>query len=168
VNDSKGGESTYADGFKIIEELKATSPGSFQILSTVNVPMRYHDGETDIQTRHPIINVDENGRLIELRYSPHLVSTFDMDEDMMDRYYCAFRELMVLINDARFVISIRMKAGDLCIFDNRRVMHGRHAFQASETHSGGRHLRGCYVDRSEFESRLRVLGRRYDQAPSSR
>ncbi|MEH6630721.1 MAG: TauD/TfdA family dioxygenase [Halopseudomonas aestusnigri] len=168
INDSKGGESTYADGFKIIEELKATSPGSFQILSTVTVPMRYHDGETDIQTRHPIINVDEEGRLVELRYSPHLVSTFDMDEDMMDRYYRAFRELMVLINDDRFVISIKMKAGDLCIFDNRRVMHGRNAFEASGSHSGSRHLRGCYVDRSEFESKLRVLNRHYGKAPSQR
>ncbi|WP_020592510.1 TauD/TfdA family dioxygenase [Kiloniella laminariae] len=162
VNDSRGGESTYADGFRIIEELKATDPEAFKLLSSVTVPMRFHDSETDIRSRHPIINVDENGHLVELRYSPHLVDTFDMDEDIMESFYLAFRRLMVLINDSRFVISIKMKSGDLCIFDNRRVMHGRNAFDAT----GARHLRGCYVDRSDFDSRLRVLSKRYGETIS--
>jgi len=161
VNDSRGGESTYADGFKIIEELRETDPEAFHLLSTITVPMRFHDTETDIRTRNTIIKADENGQLVELRYSPHLVDTFDMDESMMDNFYLAFRKLMVLINDPRFVISVKMKPGDLCIFDNRRVMHGRNAFEAGEGYSGARHLRGCYVDRSDFESRLRVLGRKY-------
>jgi gamma-butyrobetaine dioxygenase len=50
------------------------------------------------------------------------------------------------------------------VFDNRRVMHGRDAFDSS---SGMRHLRGCYVDRTEFQSRLRVLGERFDTDPKS-
>ena len=161
VNDSQGGESTYADGFKIIEELRETDPDAFRLLTTITVPMRFHDFETDIRTRKTIINVDENGNLVELRYSPHLVDTFDMDESIMDSFYLAYRKLMDLINDSRFVISIKMKPGDLCIFDNRRVMHGRNAYEAGAGYSGARHLRGCYVDRSDFDSRLRVLERKY-------
>ena len=38
--------------------------------------------------------------------------------------------------------------------DNHRVLHGRTAFDAD---SGRRHLQGCYVDRDELRSRLRVL-----------
>ncbi len=34
-------------------------------------------------------------------------------------------------------------------------MHGRTAFDAD---AGRRHLRGCFVDRETFHSRLRVLG----------
>lgn len=161
MNDSLGGESTYADGFKIIDELRKTDPKAFHLLTTVTVPMRFHDFETDIRTRKTIINVDENDQLIELRYSPHLVDTFDMDEKIMNRFYLAFRKLMVLINDPRFVISVKMAPGDLCIFDNRRVMHGRNSYKAGDGYSGARHLRGCYVDRSDFESRLRVLARTY-------
>jgi len=41
------------------------------------------------------------------------------------------------------------------VFDNRRVLHGRTEFEPN----GHRHLRGCYVDRTEFQSRLRVLAR---------
>lgn len=47
-------------------------------------------------------------------------------------------------------------AGEMVVFDNRRVLHGRDAF---DPQSGSRYLHGCYVDRGEFESRLRVLSR---------
>ena len=40
------------------------------------------------------------------------------------------------------------------IFDNRRILHGRTAFEAQ---SGNRHLRGCYIDRDELRSRVRLL-----------
>jgi len=43
--------------------------------------------------------------------------------------------------------------------DTRRVLHGRAAFDPS---TGRRHLQGCYVDRDQLLSRIRVLER---QAP---
>ena len=42
----------------------------------------------------------------------------------------------------------------MACFNNRRVMHARHAFQLN---GGVRHLRGCYVNIDEFKSRLYVL-----------
>lgn len=39
-------------------------------------------------------------------------------------------------------------------FDNRRILHGREAFNPA---TGNRHLHGCYVDRVEFDSRMRML-----------
>jgi gamma-butyrobetaine dioxygenase len=44
----------------------------------------------------------------------------------------------------------------MVVFDNRRVLHGRAAFDPA---TGHRHLQGFYVDRGEFDSRLRVLAR---------
>jgi len=41
-------------------------------------------------------------------------------------------------------------------FDNRRVLHGRTAFDAM---SGDRHLRGYYIEQNEIDSRVRVLSR---------
>ena len=41
-------------------------------------------------------------------------------------------------------------------FDNRRVLHGRAAFAQG---SGRRHFQGCYIEREEVESRIRVLER---------
>lgn len=44
------------------------------------------------------------------------------------------------------------------IFDNRRVLHARRAFDASK---GERWLKGAYVDDDVFFSKLRVLEERY-------
>jgi gamma-butyrobetaine dioxygenase len=56
------------------------------------------------------------------------------------------------------MICLRLGEGQMVVFDNRRVLHGRRAFDPA---TGKRRLRGCYVDRSEFTSRLRVLQRLY-------
>ena len=42
------------------------------------------------------------------------------------------------------------------VFDNRRVLHARNAFDLK---AGRRHLQGCYIDRDELLSRIRVLER---------
>ena len=45
----------------------------------------------------------------------------------------------------------------MAVFDNRRILHGRSRFFPN---TGFRHLHGFYVDRSELDSRVRVLTRR--------
>ena len=49
------------------------------------------------------------------------------------------------------------RPGDLMLFDNRRILHGREAFDAAE---GRRWLRGCYLEREELASALRMAARR--------
>jgi gamma-butyrobetaine dioxygenase len=49
-------------------------------------------------------------------------------------------------------------------FDNRRVLHGRTAF---DPNSGPRHLQGTYLDRDLVLSRLRVLDRAAGAEPTS-
>jgi gamma-butyrobetaine dioxygenase len=62
---------------------------------------------------------------------------------------------MRLTRDDSYRLNLKMDTGDMLVFDNRRVLHGREAF---DPNSGQRHLHGCYVDRVEFDSRLRLLG----------
>jgi gamma-butyrobetaine dioxygenase len=54
------------------------------------------------------------------------------------------------------MLSNRFEAGDLVGFDNRRILHGRDAYDPG---IGRRVLRGCYIDRDDVLSRLRVLRR---------
>lgn len=54
----------------------------------------------------------------------------------------------------------RMEEGECIIFDNRRIVHARRAFDAS---SGERWLRGAYLDGDPFRSRLRVLAAKMDE-----
>jgi gamma-butyrobetaine dioxygenase len=63
---------------------------------------------------------------------------------------------MAKTRDPKYRLQLKLKAGEMVVFDNRRVLHGRDAFDPS---TGFRHLQGCYVDRGEFSSRLRLLAR---------
>lgn len=156
ANESEGGESTFVDGLKVAEELRSQCPDHFQLLVDHAIPFRFHDDNHDIRQHHPVINLDNFGNIIEIKYNAHLADIFDLPADVMREYYLAYRNLMARFKDERFKIEIKLKAGEMVVFDNRRVLHGRNQF---ETSSGRRHLRGCYVDRSEFKSRLRVLSR---------
>ena len=54
------------------------------------------------------------------------------------------------------MITSAFAPGDLVGFDNRRILHGRDAFDPA---AGRRRLRGCYLDHDDLFSRLRVLRR---------
>jgi len=44
--------------------------------------------------------------------------------------------------------------GEMLVFNNQRLMHGRTAFDPANSK---RHIRSCHVDLDEFYSRLRIL-----------
>ncbi|EGY19028.1 gamma-butyrobetaine,2-oxoglutarate dioxygenase [Verticillium dahliae VdLs.17] len=56
------------------------------------------------------------------------------------------------------MIRRRLREGDCVVFDNRRVLHGRTAFDPA---SGGRHLRGAYVGIDEWRSTIKRVERDY-------
>ena len=77
-----------------------------------------------------------------------------MDCEIMPSYYKAYRAFMAKTRDPQYGLAIKLKAGEMVVFDNRRILHGRDSFDPA---TGFRHLHGCYVDRGEFTSRLRLL-----------
>lgn len=154
ANESKGGESLFIDSLRVLEDMREDEPEKFQLLADTAVPFRFHDTTCDLRQHHSIINLDSFGNIIEIKYNDHLADVFDMSEDVMHDFYLAYRDLMRRFKGPEYTIKLRLEAGDMAVFDNRRVMHGRSEFKPN---TGRRHLRGCYVDRSEFQSRLRVL-----------
>ncbi|WP_261842751.1 TauD/TfdA family dioxygenase [Aliamphritea ceti] len=158
ANDSEGGASVFVDGLRVLEDLRGECPEDFQLLAKYAIPFRFHDNEHDIRQHHPVINLNTFGEIVEIKYNAHLADIFDLPEEIMHEYYLAYRNLMGRLRDPRYTIKLMLQGGDMVVFDNRRVMHGRDKFDPS---TGTRHLRGCYVDRSEFQSRLRVLGQQF-------
>jgi len=79
----------------------------------------------------------------------------------MQDYYHAFRLVMAGTRDPANIISFKLSKGEMVVFDNRRVLHGRTAFDPS---TGHRLLVGFYVDRGEFDSRIRTLTRDWPAA----
>lgn len=157
ANEAAGGGSLFADGYAIAEDLRAKDADAFRLLSEVAIPFRFHDREADIRTNAPVITLDRTGNLSEIRWNAHIAATFDMAPELMPAYYRAYRAFMAMTRDPAYQITFKLKAGEMIVFDNRRVLHGREAFDPS---TGFRHLHGCYVDRGEFNSRLRLLARK--------
>jgi gamma-butyrobetaine dioxygenase len=55
------------------------------------------------------------------------------------------------------MVTYKLRDGDMVVFDNLRVMHGREGFTVGKGEDGGRHLFGCYIDWDEIWDRLNVL-----------
>ena len=80
-----------------------------------------------------------------------------MEDADIPRAYRALRLFTAHCRSDRFLCKTPFSAGDLVLFDNRRMLHGRDSF---DPQSGIRRLEGCYLDRDELLSRLRVLARK--------
>ncbi|MEM1307665.1 MAG: TauD/TfdA family dioxygenase, partial [Pseudomonadota bacterium] len=91
-----------------------------------------------------------------IRFNGHIAGVFDMPAERIAHYYSAYRAFMALSRDPAYRCVLRLSGGEMVVFDNRRTLHGREAFDPS---TGFRRLRGCYVDRGEWDSRMRVLAR---------
>lgn len=155
TNDAEGGGSVFADGFAMARVLRDSDPQAFDTLATTLIPCRFFDREYDIRNHKPVITLDHTGAIQEIRFNAHLVDLIDLPLETVDAWYRAYRAFMRLTRDPAFRLSFKMAAGEMTAFDNRRILHGREAFNPA---TGNRHLHGCYVDRVEYDSRMRMLG----------
>jgi gamma-butyrobetaine dioxygenase len=156
ANEAEGGGSTFVDGLAISTDLRANDIEDFNMLSSVSIPFRFYDENTDIRSRKHVITLNLDGKINEICFNAHIADFLDIDPKLMKSYYRAYSKFMKMTRSNAYLISLRLAAGEMVVFDNRRIMHGRDAF---DPETGFRHLHGCYVDRGEFESRLRVLKR---------
>ena len=156
ANEAEGGGSVFADGYALAASLRDTDPEAFDLLARTAIPFRFHDGDCDIRSKHPVIVLDHDGNVSSLNWSIHLGAPFDMPAAQMIPYYRAYRAFAKLTQDPAFQVTLRLRGGDMAVFDNRRILHGRAAFDPS---TGFRHLQGYYVDRGEFDSMRRVIAR---------
>ena len=153
VNETDGGESQLCDGFAVAERLRQDDPAAFELLTTMPVTFRYRDaGETDLRYRGPLIRLDSLGAVVEVRYNSRSADPLSMPAEVVPDFYRAYRVLAEAYHDPANRIAFRLEPGQLMIFDNQRVLHGRSAYTI-----GHRHLQGCYADKDALTSTIRVL-----------
>ena len=73
----------------------------------------------------------------------------------MRSYHAAARAFHKVINSADLTFELMLQPGHCVIFNNRRVLHGRRAFESHNAQP--RWLKGAYLDSDDFESQLRYL-----------
>ena len=139
---SEGGASRFVDGFAAAARLRGEDPAAFETLTTTDVTFRFRSADVDLRARRPLIEVDGDGAVRAVSVNNRSMEPLDGHRADVAEFYDAYRAFVDLLDRDDHAIEITLRPGDLVAFDNRRVLHGRRAFQSTER----RHLQGCYID----------------------
>ena len=163
--DAPGGESTLVDGYWVADRIRRDDPDAFRVLCEVPIPYRFQDDGTDLRFAAPVIVREGDGTYREIRFHNALTAPIDLPLDMIESTYGALRRFDRVARSEEAQLVVRLQPGDVMVFHNRRVLHGRRAFDPGR---GARHFFGLYVDVDEWLSKIRVLRGQVAQAQESR
>ncbi|KAF2467479.1 Clavaminate synthase-like protein [Lindgomyces ingoldianus] len=165
------GESFFSDSFHAAHTLHSRSAFHFRTLCTFPVTYHYHHDNHHYHYTRPTIELfpypkysePTNLAIRNINWSPPFQGPFEAriggeNQSALRNYLSASNSFEKLLSSEENMYEYRLEEGECVIFDNRRVLHARRAFDASK---GERWLKGAYVDDDVFFSKLRVLEERY-------
>lgn len=153
----EGGDSVFLDSFHAAEELRKRFPEDFENL--VRIPATFQkihferDYPVKLVYKRPHIVLNTEKEIVAVNWSPAFEGPLFVPEEDVEPYFKAYRTFTKLLNESPIQKSIKMVPGDLVCFNNRRVLHGRKAFNLN---GGVRHLKGAYVNIDEFRNTFQV------------
>ena len=158
INEAEGGDSSAVDAFAVADYLRKNEKETFETL--INIPLKFRDKDYTQKLHRtfyaPAISLTKDGDYNDIRFSVATMDALDCHPDVMDKVYKAHHRFGNLLHDDKFQIKFRLEPGHIFSFNNRRILHGRTAFNPN---SGNRHLQGYYMDRDEIIGRLNFLKR---------
>jgi gamma-butyrobetaine dioxygenase len=159
-NEAAGGQSILVDGFRVAAALHEREPAHYATLTKVGWNWANRSKTSDYRWTSPLIVTDHTGEVVEIRAGNWLRAPLvDAPFDQVEAAYAAYRAFFALTYSPEFAVTFRLEPGDLMAFDNRRILHARGAFTDPPGEHRRRHLRGCYTERDELHSRIRMLER---------
>jgi gamma-butyrobetaine dioxygenase len=111
-----------------------------------------------------MITLDIDGDVEGIRFTDRTLPPQDLPDNLIEDTYKAIKAFWRIINSNDLKVEYLMVSGDLHIFDNQRVLHGRTEFDPTK---GERHLQQCSVNRDEFHNTIRTLAARTDDPAQS-
>ncbi len=196
-DDVVGGESTFVDGFYAAEVLRRRDPSAFSVLSRVPATFEkvHFDRQEPVLMRYqrPHIAVappswrslvgegasssNDDAVVTSVFWAPTFEGALRVHPDDVRPYfraYAAFADVLADIeHDGRMFVQYRAAPGEIVVFNNRRMLHGRRGFEQREGGGGegggggggggGRRLlEGCYVSIDEYKSRYAYLTKKLE------
>lgn len=180
-----GGESILIDGLAAATEFSRLAPDLYQVLLDCEATFLKQRGDADMAYRRPHIQEDSTGAVVAVHWSPPFEGPLSLDASKVDDYFVAYTAFERMVNDSlpqdRFLLPIAtelesqlmeyartftfqkpLQHGDILVFNNHRMLHGRREFSVQEKpRTNGRHLVGCYTDLDETLNQYRLLRRNY-------
>ncbi|KAF2836250.1 Clavaminate synthase-like protein [Patellaria atrata CBS 101060] len=171
-----GGESIFSDSLLAADTIRNTDYASFRVLKNLPVLHHYKNDNQHYRFERPTFEMRSlqglgNVRGASGKYARNMMDyvnwsppfqgpfIFPNGDKKFREYHKAACMFSDLVNSESAIFEKRLEEGECVIFNNRRVLHARRAFDPSK---GSRWLKGAYVDEDVFRSRLRVLTEKYD------
>ncbi|CAG9796274.1 unnamed protein product [Diatraea saccharalis] len=156
--ESYGGENLLSDSFYVAKYMRKHHPDQFKILAEVEVEWSDIGVEAGNEFfklyRAPVFCMDKHNKLYRVNFSiPQRGSYFPEPIEKVIPWYYAHKMFLNLSN--QFSASFKTKIGDILVFNNTRMLHGRSAYE--DSNNNVRRLIGAYIDWDEIYSRLRCL-----------
>jgi alpha-ketoglutarate-dependent taurine dioxygenase len=166
ANDQTGaGSSTFVDGFEVAERLRRhDAEGFYALCNNFQTFRRYFVDDVDLIAEFPIISLDEFGNLSGVRINDRVGAAPVIAPQQVEAYYRGLHYLLRQSEDPGLILHLTLKPGDIAIFDNHRVLHGR----TDLTIEGQRWLQWVQIERGDFHSSLRILADRLGLARDAR
>ncbi|XP_070565536.1 gamma-butyrobetaine dioxygenase-like [Ptychodera flava] len=157
-----GGESVFADGFKTALQLREENPEAFQILCDTNCDF-INRGQDMIEyytkCSRPTFRLDKDGNISEVYFCNVARDTrLRMPVEKVYPYYKAIKSYVELMYRPENTVNFRLQPGDMVVFENTRILHGRNSFEATE--DAERHLEIAFLDWDGVYSKIRCLRER--------
>ncbi|ROT39021.1 Clavaminate synthase-like protein [Sodiomyces alkalinus F11] len=174
-NDATGGESLFSDAWRAAYEFVHFRPADAHPLAWHSIGFHYDANGFSYYQYRPVLTFDSPrralrghpsefagrssspanlGDLTSVSWSPPFQMPFAApDSPSADRafrrWHASAAKFQALLEDERNMVRRRLRPGECVVFDNRRVLHGRTAFDPA---SGRRHLHGAYVAMEDWNS----------------
>ena len=180
-NSVVGGESKLVDALAAANEFRNLCPDLFHILCNTEATFLKQRQGADMMYRRSHIRVDSLDQVVSVHWSPPFEGPLCIASNKVEDFYVARTAFELMLDssfsrDARLLpmldISVeealrdyarsyswerRLEPGEVLVFSNQRMLHGRHSFQFSS--NGERHLVGCYTNIDETMNNYRLLRR---------
>eukprot|EP00939_MAST-03C_sp_MAST-3C-sp1_P000059 g59.t1 len=167
------GLSTLCDGFAVAKHLRKTDPQSFLLLTKMKVPFEFQgDGPSlpsalptffrhrgaIIETSIDLCRSEDSEEIVGIRFNEANRGALDCPSYLMENMFHAIQTFHDLCTSDVFSLKFQLQEGQILVFNNRRLLHGRDAYDASSVE---RELEGCYIDAEEVYSRQYSLRREF-------
>ncbi len=140
-----GGENIFVDVEHVVALL---TPAETELLQSVELDFVALSETVHFRGRHPVLSIDPDKRL-RVAYNQYKMQ---FPHGTPPEYFGAFASFQKHIHQSTNQVEFLLREGSAVLFDNRRVLHGRRAFDDPR-----RDVIGCFAAGDDVRSRLRGL-----------
>ena len=190
-NSVLGGESTLVDCMAAAYHFRKLAPHHFEILTRVSATfVKQRRGANMIYQRPHIVLKGSSleDEIVAVNWSPPFEGPLLCPPHIVESYYAAYQAFELMLDESakatkdnqlllelssyakKYTWKYRLKPGEILVFNNRRMVHGRCGFSTIKNNTSvdtpskiNRHLIGCYTNIDDTLNRYRTLQRKFGE-----